>query len=41
MRLTEVQVLATLPFVIPTEAGFPATLHRTLPRVLLSVRKAA
>jgi hypothetical protein len=28
---------ATLPFVIPSEAGFPATLHWTQPRVRFSV----
>jgi hypothetical protein len=32
---------AALPFVIPSEPGFPATQHRTGPRVRLSVRKGA
>jgi hypothetical protein len=32
---------ATLPFVIPSEPGFPATQHWTRPRMRLSVRKGA
>jgi hypothetical protein len=32
---------ATLPFVIPSEPGFPATRHKTGPHVRLSVRKGA
>jgi hypothetical protein len=32
---------AVLPFVIPSEPGFPATQHRTRQRVRLSVRKGA
>jgi hypothetical protein len=32
---------AAVPFVIPSEPGFPATQHRTGPRVRLSVRKGA
>jgi hypothetical protein len=32
---------STLPFVIPSEPGFPATQHHTKPRERLSVRKGA
>jgi hypothetical protein len=32
---------AALLFVIPSQPGFPATQHRTRPRLRLSVRKGA
>ena len=35
--ITAVEVSATLPFVIPSVPGFPATLHWTQPRVRFSV----
>ena len=35
--VTAAKVSAALPFVIPSEPGFPATLHWTQPRVLFSV----
>ena len=40
-RTTKFKESATLPFVIPSEPGFPATQHWTAPRVRLSVRKGA
>jgi hypothetical protein len=40
-RTTKFKESATLPFVIPSEPGFPATLHWREPRVRLSARKGA